>query len=748
MKVVCIGGGPAGLYFAILLKEARPDCSVVVYERNRPEDTFGFGVVFSDETMNHVAESDPDTFAAIREEFAHWKDIEIHIGDQIIRSTGHGFSGLSRHRLLHILRERCAEVGVTIHFEAPIHDLSLLKGADLIVAADGINSGVRQQFAEFFRPHIDLRPNRFLWLGTTFPFEAFTFLFRKNEHGLFRVHAYRYAPDKSTFIVETTDETWRRAGLDTADEHTSRRYCEDLFHDVLKGHGLLTNQSVWRQFQTITNEHWFHKNIVLLGDAAHTAHFSVGSGTKLAMEDAIVLVEAIQSTQPLANALQKYEDSRKVDVERIQRAAQSSLEWFEHTERYVDTLSPLRFSMSLLMRSLRVTHSNLKVRDPALIELVDNDFAQEAFGKADQPMPNHPVPPMFTPLKLRDLVIPNRVVVSPMCQYSATDGVPNDWHLVHLGSRATGGAGLVIAEATAVTPEGRISPGCTGLYNDAHTQAWRHITEYVHKWSTAKIGIQLAHSGRKGSTNILWEGMDKPLESDNWPLVAPSPLPYLPGSQVPKEMTESDFEVILNAFEQATLRAVDAGFDLVELHCAHGYLLSSFLSPLTNHRTDQYGLDLDGRMRFPLEVFHRVRSRWPQHLPVSVRVSATDWVDGGFTPDDAVIFARKLKEAGCDLVDVSAGGNSPDQRPRYGRLFQTPFADQIRQETHIATMAVGNITSFEDINSILVTQRADLCALARGHLYDPYWTRHAAAAQNFSLRWPNQYISVTRFQPR
>lgn len=748
MKVVCIGGGPAGLYFAILLKVARPDYAVMVYERNRPEDTFGFGVVFSDETMNHVAESDPDTFAAIREEFAHWKDIDIHIGGQRIRSTGHGFSGLSRHRLLQILHERCAEVGVVCHFEAPIHDLSLLKGADLIVAADGIHSGIRQRFAESFKPQVDTRPNRFLWLGTTFPFEAFTFLFRQNSHGLFRVHAYRYAPDKSTFIVETTDECWRRAGLDLADESTSRRYCEDLFADVLHGHGLLTNQSTWRQFQTITNEHWFHDNIVLMGDAAHTAHFSVGSGTKLAMEDAIVLVEAILSTQPLSKALQKYEDSRKVDVERLQRAAQSSLEWFEHTERYFDRLPPLPFAMSLLMRSLRVTHSNLKLRDPALIDHVDQEFAALAFAQAGEGLPRHPVPPMFTPFKLRDLVLPNRVVVSPMCQYSATEGVPNDWHLVHLGSRATGGAGLVIAEATGVSAEGRISPGCTGIYNDTQMLAWRTITEYVHKWSTAKIGIQLAHAGRKGSTRVPWEGMDKPLESGNWPLLAPSALPYLPTNPVPKEMTESDFEEILVAFERATDRAVEAGFDLIELHCAHGYLLSSFLSPLTNHRTDSYGGDLPGRMRFPLEVFRRIRNRWPQTMPISVRVSATDWVDGGFTPDDAVQFARKLKEAGCDLIDVSAGGNSPEQRPKYGRLFQTPFCDQIRQEVSIATMAVGAITSFEDVNSILVTQRADLCALARAHLYDPYWTRHAALQQNVPMRWPNQYGSVTRFQPR
>ncbi|HEY7727108.1 MAG TPA: bifunctional salicylyl-CoA 5-hydroxylase/oxidoreductase, partial [Candidatus Eisenbacteria bacterium] len=740
MNAVCIGGGPAGLFFALLLKKADPRHEVAVYERNRPDDTFGFGVVFSDATEAALEHADREVVEAMAAQCHRWDDIEIHYRGAVLTSTGHGFSGLSRARLLAILAERCRAAGVKLCFQREIDDPECLTGADLVLAADGVNSTVRERYREQFRPEIDVRPNRFVWLGTTKPFPAFTFYFKQTEHGLWRVHAYQYEPGASTFIVEARETTWRGAGLDRAGEAETIAYCERLFAEELSGHPLLSNRSLWRSFPTIRNERWFHGNVVLAGDAAHTAHFSVGSGTKLAMEDAIALVDALRANPRIPDALAAYEAARRPAVESLQRAAQASLQWFEDTERYMN-LEPLQFAFTLLTRSLRVTHQNLRVRDPAFVSRVDAWFAEAAGRAAGAPVAAVPPPPMFTPLRLRGLLLENRVAVSPMCQYSAEAGIPNEWHLVHLGSRAVGGAGLVFTEMTNVSAEGRISPGCTGLWNPEQAVAWGRIVAFVHAHSRAKIGIQLGHAGRKASTRRSWEGDVEPLPSGNWPIVAPSPLPYFPHSQVPKEMTRADRDAVVQDYVRATRLAVEAGFDLLEIHMAHGYLLASFISPLTNRRSDGYGGPLASRMRFPLEVFDAVRAVWPEERPMSVRISAVDWHPGGQTPADAVEVARMLRAHGCDIVDVSAGQTVPDQRPVYGRLFQTPFADRIRHEVGIATMAVGNISSFADVNTILAAGRADLCLLARAHLWDPYWTRHAAYELGYPLPWPDPYES-------
>jgi len=749
VRIVSIGGGPAGLYFALLMKKADPGHDVTVVERNRADDTFGFGVVFSDATLDTFIEADRPTGEAITRAFAHWDDIDIHYQGQVLASTGHGFSGMSRQALLDILQRRCAELGVALRFQTDVTDLTPYRDADLVLAADGVNSLVRSEYAEHFQPHVDWRPNRFVWLGTTFPFRAFTFIFKESPHGLWRVHAYRYDARHSTFIVETTETTWRRAGLDQASEDDTVVFAERLFARELEGHRLLKNRSLWRSFPTVKNAHWHWNNVVLIGDAAHTAHFSIGSGTKLAMEDAIALAGALHRHRDVAGALDAYEEERRPQVESIQRAAQVSLEWFEQTERYHGRLEPLQFAFSLLTRSLRVTHDNLKVRDAKFVETVDRWFAAKAADQSKVSVAAQPVPPpMFIPLRLRELVLANRVVVSPMCQYSADDGTPNDWHLVNLGSRAVGGAGLVIAEMTDVSREGRISPGCTGMYKPEHVTAWKRVVEFVHAHSPARIALQLAHAGRKGSTRRLWEGIDEPLAEGNWPLISASAIPYFPHSQIPKAMDRADMERVQADFVKAASMAEAAGFDMLELHMAHGYLLASFVSPLTNTRTDAYGGTLDNRLCYPLAVFDAVRAVWPAARPISVKISATDWADGGVTPEESVEFARRLKAHGCDLVTVSTGQTVAHQHPAYGRLYQTPFSDRIRHEAGIATMTVGAVASYADVNSILAAGRADLCALARGHLYDPYWTRHAAWEQGFEVAWPDQYVSVKGFTPR
>ena len=749
MKIAIVGGGPSGLYFSILMKRADPAAEIVVLERNRADDTFGFGVVFSDATIAQVESADRDTYAAVTEHFVRWDDIDVHFGGEMIRTTGHGFAGMSRQKLLDVLQREAAALGVELRFESEVRGLEDFEGYDLVVGADGVNSVVRGLLEERFEPGFDWRPNRFVWLGTTKPLPAFTFYFRENEHGLWRVHAYQYEPGRSTFIVECTEDSWRAAGLEHATEAETVAYCEALFADELEGHGLIANKSVWRSFPTIRCGRWAVGNVVLIGDAAHTAHFSIGSGTRLGMLDAIALRAALTGAEDVPAALQAYEAERRPPVESLQRAAQASLEWFEATERYMD-LDPVQLVFTLLTRSLRITHEDLRVRDPAFLARVDRWVAEQAEEQAGVPVrQDPPPPPMFTPFRLRDLVIPNRIVVSPMCQYCAEDGTVGDWHVQHLGSRAIGGAGLVYAEMTDVSREARISHGCAGLYKPEHVDAWKRVVDFVHGHSPAKIAIQLGHAGRKGSTKPLWEGDSEPLDEGNWPVMSASPIPYFPGrSQPPREMTRADMDEVVSDYVRATGYADAAGFDLLEIHMAHGYLLASFISPLTNERDDAYGGSLENRMRFPLEVFDACRAAWPAEKPMSVRVSAVDWKPGGMTADDTVEVSRLLAAHGCDAIDVSAGQTVPDQRPVYGRLFQTPFADRIRHEAGIATMAVGNVSSWTDANTIIAAGRADLCLLARAHLFDPYWTRHAAAMQGYPLPWPPQYQSVERYTPR
>lgn len=740
VKIAVIGGGPAGLYFSLLLKKAGPAHEIEVFERNRADDTFGWGVVFSNETLGHFKEADPETFARITESFAHWEAIDTYVGGRVLRSGGHGFSGIARRRLLQILQERCRELGVQLHFQ---HEMDALPVADVVVAADGINSKVRTAHEDVFQPTIEPGKARFIWLGTTRRFDAFTFIIRDTEHGLFQVHAYPFDRDTSTFIVETDPETWRRAGLDTASIDESVAFLERLFAPELQGHHLLTNNSAWISFRTISCKQWWHGNLVLIGDAAHTAHFSIGSGTKLAMEDAIALAAALQAHPgDVPAALSAYHAARWLEVAKLQRAARVSQAWFEDISRYRG-MAPEQLVLSMMTRSKRVTHGNLRVRDPSYIAEVDEWFR----GTVDAPPAT---PPMFAGFKLRELRLRNRVVVSPMCQYSAQDGLANDWHLVHLGARAVGGAGLVMTEMTDVSPTGRITPGCTGLYASEHVDAWRRVTEFVHTQTGAKIGAQIAHAGRKGATQNLWDRPDVPLPSEHaWELLAPSPIAWAPGFQVPRAMTVADMDAVTADFVRAARLAEESGFDLLEIHMAHGYLLSSFISPLTNRRGDEFGGDLAGRMTFPRRVFAAVRAVWPAHKPMSVRISATDWAPGGLTGEDSVEIARMLAGDGCDLIDVSSGQTTAQARPIYGRMFQTQFSDQIRNEVGIATMAVGNIQDWDQINTIVASGRADLCALARPHLLDPHFTLRAAAEQGYrgdGVVWPRQYLAA-RPQP-
>ena len=742
MKINCIGGGPAGLYFSILMKLQDRSHDITVYERNRPDDTFGWGVVFSDETLENLAQADRATAEEIHRSFAHWDDIDIHFKDRVIRSGGHGFSGIARQHLLDILQRRAGKLGVDVRYETNVDDIEALTDADLVIAADGINSQIRTRHADHFRPDIEMRSNKFIWLGTHKLFDAFTFLFAETEWGWFQVHAYKFNADTSTFIVETTEETWRAAGLEDMEADEGIRFCERLFAEHLGGHELMSNaahlrgSSVWISFPRVLNETWIKDNIVLMGDAAHSAHFSIGSGTKLALEDAISLAGHFKAAHAgIPEVLKAYEAERQIEVLRIQSAARNSTEWFENIARYAD-LEPEQFAYSLLTRSQRVSHENLRLRDRDYLESVETWFASKANGKTQ----NTPIPPMFAPFRLRGMELANRVVVSPMATYSAEDGLPDDFHMVHLGGFALGGAGMIFTEMTCVSPDARITPGCTGLWNDEQTERWRRIVDFVHNSSSARICLQLGHSGRKGSTKLGWDGMDEPLDEGNWPIIAPSPVPWSKHNQVPHEATREDMDKVIADFADATTRAADCGFDMVELHAAHGYLLSSFISPLTNRRNDEYGGELENRLRFPLEVADAMRAAWPENRPMSVRISSTDWHSDGLPPEDAVEVARRLKERGIDLMDVSAGQTTPDAKPVYGRMFQTPMSDRIRNEAGIATMAVGNIFETDHVNSILAAGRADLVALARPHLANPRWTQHAACELGYrDVPWPKQY---------
>ncbi|WP_432154882.1 bifunctional salicylyl-CoA 5-hydroxylase/oxidoreductase [Streptomyces tricolor] len=740
LRVAIIGGGPGGLYAAALLKRLDPNREITLWERNAPDVTFGFGVVLSDETLGGIEHADPVVHEALRQDFVRWDDIDIVHRGVRHRSGGHGFAALGRHRLLEILHARCRSLGVELRFstEAP-HIDRLAREYDLVVAADGVHSTTRESLAHVFRPHVATHHCRYIWLAADFPFDAFRFEIAETEHGVMQLHGYPFAADASTVIIEMHEEVWRAAGYDELPPQESMERCAKVFAEALRGRPLRSNSSAWTTFRTVVNDRWSHGNVVLLGDAAHTAHFSIGSGTKLAVEDALALAACLTEQPDVPRALAAYEEERRPVVASTQRAARASLEWFENLRLYLRQ-PPRQFAFNLLTRSRRVTHDNLRLRDARFTESVEREFGCPPG-----------TPPMFTPFRLRGLTLRNRVVVSPMDMYSATDGVPGDFHLVHLGARALGGAGLVMTEMVCVSPEGRITPGCAGLYSGRQAEAWRRVTDFVHRQAPGTaIGVQLGHSGRKGSTKLMWEGMDEPLPTGNWPLVAASPLPYKPGGQTPRELSRAQLTDLREQFAAAAWRAARAGFDLLELHCAHGYLLSGFLSPLTNRRTDAYGGSLDRRLRFPLEVFDAVRAVWPAERPMTVRISATDWAEGGTTAEDAVAIARAFAAHGADAIDVSTGQVVAEERPEFGRSYQTPFADRIRHEVRIPVIAVGAISSWDDVNSLILAGRADLCALARPHLYDPHWTLHAAAEQGYEgpgAVWPAPYRAGSR-RPR
>ncbi|MCE8008017.1 bifunctional salicylyl-CoA 5-hydroxylase/oxidoreductase [Aestuariivita sp.] len=743
MKALCLGGGPAGLYFAITLKLRQPGADVTVMERNRPDDTFGWGVVLSDETLDNLEQNDPVSAASIRAHFAYWDDIALHHRGQRLVSSGHGFCGIGRKQLLLLLQDRARDLGVHLKFETEVGAASdYMDEYDIVVASDGLNSRTRLEFKETFKPDIDLRTCYFMWLGTHQKFDdAFTFIFEKTDKGWIWVHAYQFDDDTATFLVECGPETFENFGFGEMTQAQTIETCEEIFKDYLGGHALMTNAnhirgSAWIQFPRVLCERWAHENVVLLGDASATAHFSIGSGTKLAMESAAALAHMVTDEPTLEKAFARYEDERRLEVLRLQSAARNSLEWFEDVERYLE-LDPVQLNYSMLTRSQRISHENLRERDPKWLESAERWFQTRA-GVG----PNAPVrAPMFAPFKLREMELANRIVVSPMAQYKAVDGAPTDWHLIHYGERAKGGAGLVYTEMTCVSPQGRITPGCPGLYAPQHEVAWRRLTDFVHAETQAKICCQIGHSGRKGSTQLGWEEMDAPLKEGNWEVISASPIAWSDANLVPREMTRADMDVVTEQFVQAARMAERAGFDMIELHAAHGYLISSFISPKSNIRTDAYGGSLENRMRYPLEVFTAMRAAWPAHKPMSVRISATDWVgDEGVTPEDAVEIARAFSEAGADIVDVSAGQTSTEAQPVYGRMFQTPFSDRIRNEAGIATMAVGNIYEADHVNSILLAGRADLVCLARPHLSDPYWTLRAGAGIGDRLaQWPQPY---------
>jgi len=747
MRIAVVGGGPGGLYFSSLIKQIDPDADITVWERNAPDDTFGFGVVFSDQTLSGIRASDQSVFEDMGESFAYWDDVDIDIDGNRFTVGGNGFAAMSRKELLHVLQRRASQHGVPVHYrtEAPPVE-ELMADYDLVIACDGINSPIREKFASDFGTTIDPRTCKYIWLGTDLVFEAFEFFIRSTPYGVMQIHAYPMDSHGSTFIVEMHEDVWQAAGFDAVDadslppgvsDEAAIEKIREIFSDIIGEHSLIANNSKWVTFRTIRNKTLVHENLVLLGDAAHTAHFSIGSGTKLAMEDALALAACLREQPTPEAALKAYDEERTPVIKSTQRSAQASLEWFEELAQYA-TQDPEQFAFNLMTRSRRITYGNLQERDPEFVALVDDWLLKSEIERGRVPAGTRPVPPMFLPYRARGVELPNRVVVSPMDMYSSVDGVPGDFHLVHLGSKALGGAGLVMTEMVCTSAEGRITPGCGGLWNDEQESAWTRIVDFGHT-TQAKMGIQIGHAGRKAATKLMWDGIDQPLETGGWPIIGPSPIPYLPNSQVPREMTRADMDEVLAEFVETARRAARAGFDVLELHCAHGYLLSSFLTPVSNQRTDEYGGSLENRLRFPLEVFDAVRGVWPEDRPMFVRISASDWVPDGISFDDILNIARAFAQHGVDVLDVSSGQTTPDARPEYGRSFQTPFADRIRNIVGVDTMAVGAISSWDDVNTNIAAGRSDLCAIGRPHLYDPQWTLHAAADQGVEVEWALPY---------
>ena len=752
MRVACLGGGPAGLYFGISMKLRDPAHEVVVIERNRANDTFGWGVVLSDDALSNLAQNDPISAEAIRSHFAYWDDIAVvHDGVRTV-SGGHGFAGIGRKQMLILLQQRARELGVELRFETEFKSAEeYRKDYDLVVGADGINSRVRQEYAEVFKPDIELRACKFIWLGTHQKFDdAFTFIFEKTEHGWIWAHVYQFDADTATFIVECAQDTWENFGFEGMTKEEIVEKCREVFAAHLGAHELMSNanhlrgSAVWMNFPRVLCEKWHHENVVLLGDASATAHFSIGSGSRLAFDSAIALADYLHSEPTMEAAFERYQAERRLEVLRLQSAARNSLEWFEEVERYLD-LDPVQFNYSLLTRSQRISHENLRLRDPEWLESAERWFQNTAGAAPDAPLRA----PMFAPFRLRDMTLKNRIVVSPMAQYKAVDGCPTDWHLIHYGERAKGGAGLVYTEMTCVSPEGRITPGCPGLYAPEHEAAWKRLTDFVHAETDAKICCQIGHSGRKGSTCVPWDGgIDAPLAADNWETLAPSAIPYKPDNATPRAMDRADMDKVTAQFVAAARMADRAGADMIEVHAAHGYLLAGFISPITNRRTDEYGGSLENRARLPLRVAKAVRQAWPESLPLFVRISSTDWLEGGWDLEQSIQLSRWMKDLGVDLMDCSSGAVNAASSVPAAPGFHVPFATAIRKEAGIATGAVGLITEAVQAEQILGTGLADLIFIGRGFLEDPYWALHAARKLRAEGEWPMPYARAVGVKRR
>ena len=738
MKISVIGGGPGGLYFSILTKKTMPNCQIDIYERNKSDDSFGFGVVFSDETLGEFLKRDMQSYELIRSKFAYWDDIIIARDGEEVTIAGNGFCGCSRKTLLQLLQQRCIEEGVNLHFEQNVDDLNKFKDSDIIIASDGIGSAIRTQFQEEFGTKITLKKNRFVWLGSTKPLDAFTYFFRNSPHGMFVAHSYQYEQGMSTWIFECSDATWKNAGFEVTNETDTIAKISELFNNELDGHPLISNKSHWRQFPHVTNENWFHNNIVLLGDAKATAHYSIGSGTKLAMDSAIGLSDAVISNpDDVQAAFRLYDKSRRNPVEMIQYAALVSLDWFENMDRNAQH-DFQQFAFGCMTRSKKVTFENLAIRDASFTDKVLAEFNAK-LGISDIK-----TPAAFTPFWLRKMKLENRIVMAPMGQYSAENGLVNNWHLVHYGARATGGIGLILTEMTAVSNSGRITLGCAGIWNDNQVVEWKKITDFVHQNSTSKIGIQLGHSGRKGSINIPSFGNNIPLEKDGWKLISASPISFSAQNAIPREITLDDMNQLVSEFVQATKNADEADFDMIELQAHHGFLLASFLSPLTNIRKDEFGGSIENRLKFPLRVFTEMRNIFNTDKPMSVRISASDWVENGISESDVIQIATAFKNAGADIINVSTGNTVENQKPLVGRMWQTPFSDAVRNTVAIPTITAGYIQDIDQINTILLNGRADLVALGRPLLLDANFVRNAQAYENYKATdIPNQYFTGT-----
>jgi anthraniloyl-CoA monooxygenase len=732
MKIAVIGGGPGGLYFSILTKKAMPNCQIDVYERNKPDDSFGFGVVFSDETLGEFLKRDMQSYELIRSKFAYWDDIIVARDGQEVSIAGNGFCGCSRKTLLKLLHQRCLEEGVNLHFEQNIDNVSAYQDADIILASDGIASGIRTQYETEFGTNITLKKNRFVWLGSTKPLDAFTYFFRTTAHGTIVAHTYQYEEGMSTWIFECSDETWQKHGFEVTNEEDTIAKISKLFAAELDGHPLISNKSHWRQFPHVTNKNWYHNNIVLLGDAKATAHYSIGSGTKLAMDCAIGLSDAvIANPTNVQAAFEQYNKTRRNTVEMIQYAALVSLDWFENMDRNIQHTF-YQFAFGCMTRSKKVTYENLRLRDKSFTDKVLTEFNSRTSNAVETPA-------AFTPFKLRDLELSNRIVMAPMGQYCAENGNVTDWHLVHYGSRATGGVGLIITEMTAVSETGRITLGCAGIYTEEQQVKWKSITDFIHKNTQTKIGIQLGHSGRKGAIKKPWEGSNEPIDNP-WELLSASPIAFNSKMAIPREMTLADMDSITFQFVQATKNAEAAGFDMIELQAHHGFLLASFLSPLTNIRKDEFGGSIENRLKFPLSVFQEMRKVFPKNKPMSVRISASDWAANGISEEDIIYIAKAFKEAGADIINVSTGNTVEYQKPQIGRMWQTPFADAVRNTVHIPTITTGYIQDIDQINTIILNGRADLVALGRPLLADANFVRNAQAYEQFEATdIPKQY---------